>query len=406
MATVIAEKLAVHGGTPVRTKTWPDWPIWDESDVEAVADVVRSGKWNASGGRAVAEFGAYFSKLHNAKYAVPCTNGTHALEIAYRAAGIKAGHEVITTPYTFMATASAIVAVNGVPIFADVDPDTMNIDPKSIESMITEKTKAIVAVHIAGCPADMDGIMELARKHNLVVIEDSAQAHLAEWKGRRVGAIGTAGTFSFQASKNLNAGEGGIVITDEEEVFENAWSLCNCGRVRNGGWYEHRMLSGNYRMPEFCGAMLLSQARRLEEQTRRRNENAAYVNKALSEIEGIRPPVRDARVTQHAYHILMFRYDSSAFNGMSRMDFVAAMRAEGMPCSPGYTPLYRSPAFRIDTEAFPYAAGIDYTKVHLPEVEKACEEMIWMGQSTFLAEKSDLDDIPAAIRKIQAASRS
>src|SRR5205085_8684178 len=137
------------------------------------------------------------------------------------------------------------------------------------EAAITERTRAIIAVHVAGCPADLDALGDLARRKGLVLIEDAAQAHLAEWRGRRVGAIGTAGTFSFQASKNLNAGEGGVVITDHEDVFENAWSLCNCGRVRNGGWYEHRMLSGNYRMPEFCGAMLLSQARRLEEQTRR-----------------------------------------------------------------------------------------------------------------------------------------
>lgn len=405
MSVAVSEKLAVHGGQPLRTRSWPTWPVWDDEDLQAVADVVRSGKWFAGNGTQVREFGELFGGLHRATHAVPCCNGTQALEIAMRAAGIKAGDEVITSPYTFIATAASIVQINGIPIFADVDGGTLNLDPAAAEAAITERTTAIVAVHVAGNPADMDAFRDIARRRKLILIEDAAQAHLAEWDGTPVGALGDAGTFSFQASKNLNAGEGGVVLTNDDEVFERAWSLTNCGRVRNGGWYEHRMLSGNYRMTELAAALLISQARRLEEQTRRRTENALYLAQQLSEIEGIRPLTRDPRVTRHAYHLFILRFSKQAFGGMTRDEFLAALKAEGVPCSPGYSPLYRSPAFKVDTSTHPYPAAVDYTSMHLPEVEQACEEAVWLTQGLLLAEKSDMDDIVAAVRKIQSAIR-
>lgn len=406
MPTLTAERLALHGGAPVRTRPWPAWPVWDEEDAQAAADVVRSGKWFAGSGTKNQEFAEYYCRAHQARYAVPCANGTQALEIAMRAAGVAAGDEVITTPYTFIATASATVQINAVPVFADVDPGTLNLDPASVEAAVTERTRAIVAVHIGGCPADMDALTDVARRKGLILIEDAAQAHLAEWSGQRVGAIGTAGTFSFQASKNLNAGEGGIVITNDEETFERAWSLSNCGRVRNGGWYEHRMLSGNYRLCELQAALLLTQTRRLESQTRRRNENALYLAGRLAEAEGIRPLTRDPRVTQHAYHLFIFRYRREAFGGLPRAEFINALKAEGIPCSPGYSPLYRSPAFKIDAATHPFAGRIDYGAMHLPAVEQACEEAVWLGQNLLLAERSDMDDIVDAIRKIGEANRA
>lgn len=405
MTMTASQQLAVQGGTPLRTRTWPQWPEWDEEDAAAVAEVVRSGKWFAGSGEKNREFAEQYAALHQARHAVPCCNGTQALELALRAAGVKAGDEVITSPYTFIATASAIVQVNGVPVFADVDAGSLNLDPASAEAAITERTRAIVAVHVAGCPADLDAFSDLARRRGLVLIEDAAQAHRAEWDGRPVGAIGDAGTFSFQASKNLNAGEGGVVLTDNEEIYERAWSLANCGRVREGGWYEHRMLSGNYRMTEFQAALLLSQMRRLETQTRRRNENALYLAEQLSRIEGVRPLARDPRITQHAYHLFIFRYDRGAFNGMAREEFLAALRAEGVPCSPGYAPLYRSPAFKIDAETHPFAGRLDYSSLFLPAVEQACEEAVWLSQGMLLAERTDMDEIAAAVRKIQAAVR-
>src|SRR5947209_3792751 len=223
--TTETTRLAFHGGPPVRARPWPRWPVFDEREVEALAEVVRSGRWSVHGGTKVNGFAEQFARLHDARFAAPCTNGTQAIEIALRAVGVKAGDEVIVPPYTFIATASAVVQVNAVPVFVDIDPDTYNLDPRHVEAAITERTAAIVAVHVAGCPAEMDALGEIARRRGLKLVEDAAQAVGAAWRGRRVGALGDAGTFSFQASKNLNAGEGGIVVTDQEAVYETAWSL-------------------------------------------------------------------------------------------------------------------------------------------------------------------------------------
>ena len=404
MATMISSQLAVNGGAPLRQNPWPTWPEWDEADAQAVADVVRSGDWFSMSGTRVKAFGEAFAAFHGAQFGAPCTNGTQALEIALRAAGVKAGDEVIVPPYTFIATASACVQVNAVPVFADIDPDTYNLDPKAAEAAITDRTKAIIAVHIAGCPADLDAFRELAQRRGLRLIEDAAQAHGAEWRGRRVGALGDAGTFSFQASKNLNAGEGGIVLTDNPELYNHAWSLIHVGRIHDGGWYQHQILSGNYRMTEWQGALLLSQMRRLEEQTRRRNENALYLARQLEEIPGIRPLKRDERVTCHAYHLFVFRYEAAQFGRLSRVEFIRALNAEGVPCSAGYTPLYRENAFRPDSATHPYAGRYDYASVVCPVAERICaEEAVWLSQTMLLGSRADMDDITAAIRKIQAS---
>lgn len=404
MTTHTPPQLAVNGGERLRTAPWPSWPEWDEADAQAVADVVRSGEWFSMSGTRVKAFGEAFAAFHGAQFGAPCTNGTQALEIALRAAGVKAGDEVIVPPYTFIATASACVQVNAVPVFGDIDPDTYNLDPRAAEAAITERTTAIIAVHIGGCPADMDAFRELAERRGLRLIEDAAQAHGAEWRGRRVGALGDAGTFSFQASKNLNAGEGGIVLTDQPDLFDRAWSLIHVGRIRAGGWYQHEILSGNYRMTELQAALLTSQMRRLEEQTRRRNENALYLARQLEEIPGIRPLKRDERVTCHAYHLFIFRFDAGAFGGLPRPEFIRALNAEGIPCSAGYTPLYRENAFRPDRNTHPLAGDRDYSAVRCPVAERACtEEAVWLSQSMLLGSRGDMDDIAAAIRKIQAA---
>lgn len=403
MTLTATPSLAVHGGSPVRTRPWPSWPVWDDSDRRALLAALDSGKWFSGTGTQVAEFGRFYADLHQARFAVPCANGTVALEVALRAAGVQAGDEVVTSPYTFIATGSAIVAVNAIPVFADVEPGSLNLDAAAADAAITPRTRAILAVHIAGCPADLDALGEVAARRGVTLLEDAAQAHLAEWKGRRVGAFGAAGTFSFQASKNLNCGDGGVVITNDEELYETAWSLVNCGRVRNGGWYEHRMLSGNYRLTEFQAALLLSQAGRLEAQSDRRTQNALYLAERLAQVPGITPAARDPRVTRHAYHLFVFRYRPEAFGGLPRAEFLAALRAEGIPCSPGYEPMYRSPAFKIDTATHPYPAGRDYDRLRLPVVEQACAEAVWLTQGMLLADREDMDDIVAAVRKIQAA---
>lgn len=398
-------KLAINGGNKVRHKPFPRWPVWDDSDCRALIDVCNSGQWWSVGGTKTKEFEEKFAAYQDCKYGVCVPNGTIALLVALKAVGIGAGDEVIVTPYTFIASASSILQANAIPIFVDIDPDTYNIDPAKIEANITDKTKAIMVVHIAGLPADMDAITDIAKRHNLRVIEDCAQAHGAEWRGRKVGSFGDAGAFSFQASKNLTAGEGGIVVTNDEQVGNNAWSIHNVGRVKYGGWYHHPVMGSNYRMTEFQAAILLNQMRKLPAETARRNENALYLTEKLKKIDGIRPLQRDKRVTVHAYHLYIFRYDEEIV-GVHKARFIEALNAEGIPCASGYEPLYRSGMFAVDPKSCPigcsyYGREINYSQIRLPVVERACDkEAVWLFQSMFIGDKSDMDDIANAIEKV------
>ena len=403
-------KLAIEGGTPLRTKPFPTWPLWGEQEEKELLEVLRSGEWSSPTRPApkLAAFQRAFADYQQAKHALGVFNGTVALETALRAAGVTYGDEVIVPPYTFIATATACLSVGAIPIFVDIDPDTYNIAPERIEEAITPRTRAIIPVHIGGCPADMDGVLEVARKHGLMVIEDACQAHGASWKGRRVGAIGDLGCFSFQASKNINCGEGGAVVTDDDELAERAWSVHNCGRTREGAWYQHEVLGSNFRMTEWQAAILLAQLGRAEELSARRQANAAYLARRMAEIPGISPQRCDERVTEHAYHLFIFRYDGEAFGGLARDEFLAALRAEGIPVSSGYTPLYKAGAIREGiTRLCRFIEGreVGYKEPDCPVTERACTtEGAWFTQTMLLGTREDMDDIVEAILKIQRAS--
>jgi len=406
----MTEKLAIHGGQPVRTVPFPSWPIWDEREEELLLEVLHSGHWGLPPGGKVTEFERRFAAFVGADHALCVTSGTAALEVALRALGIGPGDEVITSPYTFVATPSAAFLVGARPAFVDIDPETYLLDPAAVEAAITERTRAIMPVHIAGCPVDMDGIMDVARRHNLYVVEDACQAWGAQWRGTPVGAIGDLGCFSFQSSKNINAGEGGAIVTNNPELAERCWSLANVGRVRNGAWYQHEFLGWNYRMTEWQGAILIAQLERLPEYMARRADNAAYLTARLSEIPGLTPARVDPRVTQHAWHIYMATYDPRAFGGTTCAEFIAMMDAEGIPCSPGYVPLNRSPAIR---RALAEQTGLiclwDEGDIELPALppcpvaEDLCERTVWLRQSMLIGDHEDMDDIAAAVIKIQRA---
>ncbi|MGC8861738.1 MAG: DegT/DnrJ/EryC1/StrS family aminotransferase [Armatimonadota bacterium] len=399
-------KLAVKGGPRVREKTFPSWPVWDHSDCRALVEVCNSGQWWCVGGTKVKQFEEEFAAYCGCKVGVCVPNGTIALVVALKALGIGSGDEVIVTPYTFIASASSILEVNAVPVFVDIDPETYNMDPARVEAAITDKTRAIMAVHIAGLPCDMDAITQIARRHRLKLIEDCAQAHGAEWKGRKVGSLGDVGAFSFQASKNLTSGEGGIVVTTDEEIGNRAWSIHNVGRVKGGAWYYHPVMGSNYRMTEFQGAILLNQMRKLDAETARRNENALYLSERLSRIDGVKPLKRDERVTVHAYHLYIFRYLAGESTGVPRAKFIEALNAEGIPCSPGYVPLYRSGMFEIDPNACPvgcpfYGKKVNYKDLRLENCERACEsESVWFTQNMLLGDRKDMDDIADAVEKV------
>jgi len=423
-----SDKLAFLGGRPVRIKPFPEWPIHDENEINAMKEVVQSGKWwrgaysvdelgsdaQIVGFSRVEAFEEKFSAYHGVRYGVATSTGLGALDIAVKAIGIGPGDEVIVPPYTFIASATCILHNNAVPVFVDIDQETYNINADKIEEAITVNTKAIIPVHFGGNLADMEKLGEIAKKHDLKVIEDAAHAHGVEWSGENMaGSMGDLGMFSFQQSKNMTAGEGGIVITSIEELYELCFSLHHYGRVKGRPWYEIHRLGWNFRMTEFQAAILLVQLERLERLNNKRMKNAKYLTQCLQQIRGISPVKVDKRITKCSYHLFIFRYDPVEFEGVHRNDFVRALAAEGIPATTGYDfPIYSNPMF-LNKEFFPYncpiecqhyAKGIDFSnfKEKCPVAEKACyEEAVWLTQNVLLGEREDMDSIVEAIQKIK-----
>ena len=403
---LMIEKLAVHGGLKTRNRGFSTWPQYGEEETRAIQKVLESGKWGRLEGTETEKFEKSFAEFHDCKYGVTVFNGTVALQLALIAAGIEEGDEVIVPAYTFLATASSVMLCNGTPIFVDIHPETYCIDPDKIEEAITANTKAIIPVHLGGQAAEMDKIMEVARKYSLTVIEDCDHAHGAEYKNKRVGSIGHMGCFSFQSSKNLTSGEGGIVITNDKNYYGTCFSMHNCGRVPDGAWYDHRSLSMNLRLTEFQSVLLSCGLDRLNGQIDLRNINGKYLNKKLSTIPGISPITRGHGETRHGYHLYMFRYKPEEFNGVSRQRFLEILNAEGIPCESGYDiPLYRQRIF-VDKVFGPYVGfrktrpDIDYTSVSCPVCEQACLEVCCIKQAVLLGTGKDMDDIVCAIQKI------
>ncbi len=399
-------KLAVNGGTPVRSKPFPSWPTWDEGEIKALTDVVKSGVWGIDG-TPVPAFEKAFAAYQEAKHGILVNSGTTALEIALKAAGIGPGDEVLVPAYTFVATASAVLTVGATVRFVDIDPETYTLAPEDLERELTPKTRAIMPVDFAGRPADYDAILQFAKMHDLFVIEDSAQAWGSTWRGKKVGAQGLAGIFSFQSSKNITSGEGGIIVTNDDKLAALARSYMNCGRVEGGVWYEHHYPGGNYRLTEFQAAVLQVQLNRYEPQLKKRQQNGAYLDEELGQIDGISALRPDPRVTSQSRHLYIVRFISEEFGEISRDVFLKAFQAEGIPASSGYGfPLYKQPLFmnrNFGPGGTPVASPVDYTRYHLPGSEAACyREAIWLDQETLLGEKSDMDDIVEAVAKIRA----
>jgi len=394
-------QLAIDGGRPVRTKPYPTWPVFGEQEELNLLAVLRSGNWGILSGDRVKTFEQRFAGFQGAKFALCVPNGTLALELALLALGIGAGDEVVVPAYTFIATASAVLRVGARPVFADLNPDSFTMDPEAVTGCLSEKTKALLPVHLAGRPADMDGLKRIATDHKLFLIEDACQAWGAEWRGQRVGAIGEIGAFSFQSSKNLNAGEGGALVTNDEALYERCWSIHNVGRVREGAWYQHELLGANLRMTEWQGAVLLAQLERMDEQAQTREHNIAYLCELLDDVPGLSTLPVDPRVTRHAYHLLILCYDPGQFGDHPVEDFVAALTAEGIPtASQGYVPLHHSPAIRKEMLA---RFGMDPAGTNLPNTEASVGRTMWLLQHIFLGTEEDMDDIITAVRKIQAA---
>ncbi|MFD0867615.1 DegT/DnrJ/EryC1/StrS family aminotransferase [Paenibacillus residui] len=397
------EKLAIDGGTPVRTKPFAEWPIYGELEQQLLLEVLHSGKWGGTGRIKLPELEEKFAAYHDAKHAVTVVNGTVAITVALQAAGVQPGDEVIMPPYTFIATASSALMFGAIPVFVDVDPETLLLDPDKVEAAITDKTKAIIAVHIAGAPANMTRLKEIAHKHRLKLIEDAAQAVGARWENVGVGAIGDLGTFSFQSSKNINSGEGGIILTNSEELADMAWSLSNVGRVRDGAWYQHEHIGWNLRMTEFQAAILLGQMTRLDEQIALREKNAALLTELLQDIEGVEVFKRDPRITTHAHHLYMFKIASGLTDRISKEDVIAKLNAEGIPVAAGYVPLNKNKAVLAEIEKW---TG-ERREFSCPVSEKASEkEVLWIVQNMLLGDEQDIQDIAHGVRKVMQSCLS
>jgi len=396
--------LAVNGGAPLRTKAWPAWPQYDQREVEYLTRVVESRNWGGfpSPNEVGGEFARRFASYHGAKHGITTTGGTTALEIALRAAGLERGDEFLVPALTFYATAFAGLVQGFKPVFVDVDPDTWCIDPDQIERHITRDTRAILPVHLGSRMADMDAIGEIAGRYGLKVIEDCAHMHGGFWRDRGAGTLGDAGAFSFQSSKLMTCGEGGIILTDDDGLAARAQAYMNSGRVetkdRTAG--EGTILGWNYRMTEFQAAVLMAQLERLPEQIATRNANIAHLEERVARIDGMSTLAHDPRMTTRSGYGVVLRYDAAAWEGVSRNRFAQALYAEGMRIEAAfYVPVYRSPLFAWKDAPI----EVDYSETSCPEAERAAfKQMIWLPHDIFLGEAADIDDLCDGIEKIRA----
>lgn len=402
-------KLAINGGpseaADLREKI-PKWPKFTEDDKKALIEVLESRKWCRIYLGSKAElFEKAFSEYHNAKHGIAVSNGTVALELPLKTMGIGFGDEVLVPAVTFVATASAVTEVGAVPIFVDVDPETATMSPESLEGSITERTRAVIVVHYGGYPADFDKILPIVSKNNIFLVEDCAHAHGTEWRGRRVGAIGDMGGFSFQESKSLAAGEGGIVLTDDDELADRGRLIHNIGRVVGRPGYEHYILSSNYRMSEFQAALLLSKLKSLPQEVGTKHSNGEYLAGRLRKMEGIEPLRQDPRITKRGYYFLVIRYNSDQFSGLSKQKFLRALQAEGVPAGSGYgMPLYKQPAFKKENLEIVMPKGIkmpDYENLYLPGAKQFTAEEITLPHEILLADREALGLVVSSIEKIR-----
>lgn len=403
-------KLAIHGGTPAKTKPFPAWPIFDERERQALNEVLESRVWWRTPGTKTLAFEREFAAFHQAKHGIAVTNGTHALEVALAALGIGAGDEVIVPNATFVATSSAVLFAGALPVLVDVSADSFCIDPELAEAAITEHTKAIIPVHMGGRPADLDQLAALAEKHGIALLEDAAHAHGSEWRGRKVGAFGIGGTFSFQASKTMTAGEGGMIISNDDDFERLARSAHDCGRMPGEWFYSHFIYGSNYRLSEWQGAVLLAQLTRLDEQTARRHANGRLLDRALGAIPGITPQSHDSRITRNGQYAYIFHYDKRAFAGVATARFVAALEAEGIPTQAPYPPLHQldlftSGAYRGRLSGAQAEARHDFLADAFPNSQREAWETVWITQNALLGDEEDMIEIAAAIGKIRARAR-
>jgi dTDP-4-amino-4,6-dideoxygalactose transaminase len=397
--------LAALTGAPllaVEEERFPSWPVWDGTEQAALSAVLTSGKWGRGGGRAVADFEAAYARLTGAGHCLAVANGTSALLTALGVLDIGPGDEVIVPPYTFIATVNAVLRFHAVPVFADVDPASLQMDPAAVERQITSRTRAIIMVHMAGAVGELGKVLAIAQRHKLPLIEDAAQAHLAEWEGKHVGTLGAMGCFSFQASKNLNSGEGGALLTSDAALAEKAYAFHNNsrGRTQPGTEFHYEMTGANLRLTEFQAALLSAQMARLDVQAKKRSENARRIDGVLAGLAGLKPYGAGVGCTRNAYHLYMFRCE-----GGRRAALLKHLNAAGVPASGGYAPLEEEPFLQnaMNSRGWEFAYGKNFfakwkKRNACPVNRKACEETVWFTQNMLLAGDKAMLKLEKALR--------
>jgi dTDP-4-amino-4,6-dideoxygalactose transaminase len=404
----MVEKLALEGGKPVRRKRFPEYhAIVDEREIRAINKVVRSNTWRR--GPVVEQYEHDLEKYFGVKHALAVSDGTAALHVAMAALGLGPGDEIITTPYTFLASASAALYQNALPIFADIDQNSYDLDPAHAQKAITDRTKGIVVVHLAGHPADMDAFCEVAKKHNLWVIEDTAQASGALYKNRLAGTIGNVGTFSTVDGKIMSTGEGGFCLTNDDDLAKKMGSIHNFYRAHaTSNVYEFYGIGYNYRMTEFQAAIGREQLKKLDRMVQIRRRNADYLTRSLRKIEGVSPPT-EAPGTRHAFYYYALRIDIKRLR-VSREHFEKALNAEGIPItsSKATALINRSQLFMkklgYGGTEYPFSLreGLDYNAQSFPVAEAADKEVFWLTDALPILSRDDLDDVIAAVEKVSS----
>ena len=400
-------KPAILGGEPVRKTIFSSWPLVKENDAEAMAATLRSTEVVSRRGPAGRQVRRSLLQTDRGK-ALPGHQQWHQCPGGFdRRLGIGPGDEVIVTPYTFIASVTSIMMHFALPVFVDIDPETFEIDAKNIEAAVSDRTAAILPVHIGGNFADLDTVLAVAKKHNLPVIEDACQAHLAEWRGAKAGTLGKVGCFSFQQTKNLPSGDGGAIVTDDDALIEKLYAFHSNCRPKNLGSFTFTYFNtraGNFRMTEFQGTLLQTQMTRLERQSKARDENTKHLTGLLREIPGIIPAKMYEGCTRSSHHLYMLRYKAEEFAGLTRDKFIEALKAEGVPCLSGYAPIdfrtFVREAFTLNGRPRVYSKQVmdDWAeRCQLPENDKLCKEAVWIMQENFIGPRSDMDQIADAV---------
>lgn len=409
-AKKVSGDLAALGGVPVRKDSWPKWPYVDEELVQSMMETAKSGWWSRIDNRKaskVVKFENDFAPFHDVKYVVSTGSGTQALSTAVHALNIECGDEVITSPYTDMGTISGVITSRALPVLADLDPDSFQLDARDAEKKITPRTKALMPVHMMGSPADIRSFVKMAKQHNLLMIEDACQAHLAKVDGKRIGTFGNVGCFSFQSSKVMAAGEGGACITNDEKLADALYTVMNHGTDKKGN---HPRIGPKYRMNEFAASALLSQMRTHMQRHDLRNKNAKYLTQQLKGYTGIAPQKLYPGTEECSYYLYAMDFKPEQWNGATRAQFIKAVQAEGVPIGP-YIPFglhkYDWVNFICELDVYKKMYGEKRLKEYkemtrnLPVCDRVADRMLLLqGSPVLTANQAAMDDIVNAFTKV------